>query len=345
MKIENIPSMTRLQLLDLAARKKIPVKQSLLKKELVGAVRRGLRKIEREKAKKSAGSKTKKTSASKKTRGPIKKASAKKSAKAKTKNFGALGRTSTAPVKTKIAGTRSKTKILKKTARKKAHVKRRAALKVVKSKSTVPPKITALPTPPPEKIGEDHAAKFILGAREIHDEAQAEKPPEPAHEYGDHHLVFLPRDPYWAYMYWELQADRIDQALASLGYPHPVNWVLRVYSPADTRHQAGTDYFDTPIDVDARKGYLHLAPPGGSFIAELGIVAPSGNFARVVVSNAISLPRDRPSDALDEKWALSPEEISFHYAESYGEASKSLKSNASSLGSRLSNNPTSPRPK
>lgn len=332
MKIENIPSMTRLQLLDLAARKKIPVKQSLLKKELVGAVRRGLRKIEREKAKKSAGSKTKKTSA-------------KKSAKAKTKNFGALGRTSTAPVKTKIAGTRSKTKILKKTARKKAHVKRKAALKVVKSKSTVPPKITALPTPPPEKIGEDHAAKFILGAREIHDEAQAEKPPEPAHEYGDHHLVFLPRDPYWAYMYWELQADRIDQALASLGYPHPVNWVLRVYSPADTRHQAGTDYFDTPIDVDARKGYLHLAPPGGSFIAELGIVAPSGDFARVVVSNAISLPRDRPSDALDEKWALSPEEISFHYAESYDEASKSLKSNAISLDSRLSNNPTSPRPK
>ena len=336
MKIENIPSMTRQQLLDLAAKKKISVKQSLLKKELVGAVRRGLRKIEKEKAKKSADSKTKKSSASKKTRGPIKKSSAKKSTKKIPKK---------SISKIKISVVASSTKAHKKTSKKKTHVKRRAVLKVARSKSAVPPKISALPTPPPEKIKEDQAAKFILGSHEIHDEAQAEAPPEPAQEYGDHHLVLLPRDPYWTYMYWELQSDRIDQALASLGHPHPVNWVLRVYSPADTRRHAEAKYFDTPIDINARKGYLRLSPPGASFIAELGLVAPSGDFAVVTVSNIISLPLDRPSDSLDEKWMLSPEEISFHYAETYDEASKLLKGNASSLGFSLSNNPTSPRPK
>ena len=333
MKIENLPSLTRQQLLDLAAKKKIPVKQSLLKKQLVGAVRRGLKKIEKEKAKKA--------SAAKKTRTPTKKTTAKKSvrkksAKAKPRKSASKVKKSTAPAKTKT---------VKKPAKKKTHVKRKAVLLVAKHKPATQSGIPAAPMPPPEKTEEDQAAKFILGSREIHDESQAEAPPEPAQDYGDHHLVFLPRDPYWAYAYWELQSDQIDQALANLGHPHSVNWVLRVYSPPDTRHQPGAKYFDTPIDVTERKGYLHLSPPGASFIAELGVIAPSGNFARVAVSNAIALPLDRPSDSLDEEWMLSPEEISFHYSETLDEATGLYKRSRSPLGSSLSDNPTSPRPK
>lgn len=345
MKIEDLPSLTRQQLLDLAAKKKIPVKQSQPKKELVGAVRRGLKKIEKAKTKKVASPKTKKATA--KTRTPTKKTTAKKSvrkksAKAKPKKSASKVKKSTASTKAK---TNSRKKTAKKIGKKKTHVKRKAVLLVAKPKPAVKSKVTAAPMPPPEKTEEDQAAKFILGSREMHDEAQAEAPPEPAQEYGDHHLVFLPRDPYWAYTYWELQSDRIDQALASLGHPHSVNWMLRVYSPPDTRHQPGANYFDTPIDVHARKGYLHLSPPGASFIAELGVIAPSGNFAMVAVSNAISLPLDRPSDSLDEEWMLSPEEISFHYAETLDEATGLYERSRGPLGSSLSDNPTSPRPK
>ena len=340
MKIESLPSLTRQQLLELAAKKKIPVKQNFLKKELVSAVRRGLKKIEKEKAKKTAKPKVKRTTSSKNIRTRTNKTGAKKSTKGKAKKSAS---------KVKKSATSAKTKIAQKTSKKKASVKRKVSVRTAKLKPAAKPRVSAPLTPPSEKTEEDQAAKFILGSREIHDEAQAEAPPEPAHEYGDHHLVLLPRDPYWAYMYWELQSDRIEQALASLGHPHPANWVLRVYSPADNRHQQGAKYFDTPIDVNSRKGYLHLSPPGASFIAELGIVAPSGNFAVVTVSNTIFLPLDRPSDSLDEQWMLSPEEIYFHYAETFDEATGLLKRNTRSVdpsgSSSLSNNPTSPRPK
>ena len=146
-------------------------------------------------------------------------------------------------------------------------------------------------------------------------------------------------------IYFANGAPHLAEAHASLGHPDPARWVLRVYSPADSRGQATEKYFDTPVDIHARQAYLRLSPPGGSFIMELGMVADSGKFAGLTVSNAISLPLDRPSDSLDEKWMMSPEEITFHYNETHDEASKLLKTNADAMGIDLSKNPTSPYPK
>ena len=75
------------------------------------------------------------------------------------------------------------------------------------------------------------------------------------------------------------------------------------------------------------------------------MTVPSGNFAVVAVSNSISLPLDRPADSLDEEWMLSPEEISFHYAETLDEATGLFNRSRDPVGSSLSDNPTSPRPK
>ncbi|CCQ89567.1 hypothetical protein NITGR_130033 [Nitrospina gracilis 3/211] len=165
---------------------------------------------------------------------------------------------------------------------------------------------------PPREVDEELTAKFVLGSATMQDESGQEARMDLPAGYGDHRLVMMVRDPYWVYCYWELQPQYIEEALSRLGrQAHEVRWVIRIHSQGG---QAGTDHFDTEIDTRARSWYIHLAPPGATFTAEIGIRDSDGRYAAVARSNSVTLPMDRPSSNMDEQWMLSDEELHHHYA-------------------------------
>ncbi len=93
-------------------------------------------------------------------------------------------------------------------------------------------------------------------------------------------LTMLPRDPWWVFVYWE-----IDRAL-SAGRP----LVLRVYRQNDRLYAS--------ISVgDANNWYINLPEPGDSVRSEIGYLRPGGEFHVLAVSNIVKTPRAWPSNA------------------------------------------------
>lgn len=98
-------------------------------------------------------------------------------------------------------------------------------------------------------------------------------------------LTAMSKDPYWAFVYWVLPPE------CPVG-----DWELRVQNLTE-----GTEYFQR-VDPGARRWYLHLNKPGESFIFELGVRGQDGIFRRVLTSNRIDTPHDRPSSVIDAEW-------------------------------------------
>lgn len=158
-------------------------------------------------------------------------------------------------------------------------------------------------------------AKFILGPSTMNDPYQEEATQELPANYGDNKLVLLPRDPYWAYLFWEIQPHRIEDGLRSLNKSlNEVRWVLRVRQLGE----GGENYYDVDIDPAARNWYLRLSPPGASFSADIGLLDAEGYFAALASSNPAALPPDAPSEVCDEQWMTSDEEFRQIYAMSGG---------------------------
>ena len=92
-------------------------------------------------------------------------------------------------------------------------------------------------------------------------------------------LTILPRDPWWVFVYWEI--DRAVSAGRSL--------VLRVYRQNDRLYAS--------ISVgDANNWYINLPEPGDSVRSEIGYLRPGGEFHVLAVSNTVKTPRAWPSN-------------------------------------------------
>ncbi len=302
--------MTRTKLLEFGRKKKIAVTTSMSKAELVSAVAKGL---------KSSVKGKKESSTSKKVSNKVSKKSPvqKKTTKKKTKTQSATKKKSTATTKAKKSAVKKKKAAIKKVvpsasrAHKKKPKKQHAALATNRTPQSGKNKSAASQWVHSQNVEEDLAAKFILGQPEIHDEAEHEQRVDLPAGYGDHILALMPRDPYWAYCYWELQTPEVEASRSQLnrGWDE-LRWVLRSH----VRTATGERYFDTDIDVSKNNWYLHLASPGATCRVQLGLLDREGYFAPVVESNSITLPVDAPSGNLDEQWMLTPEELRHHYA-------------------------------
>ncbi|MFQ5599904.1 MAG: DUF4912 domain-containing protein [Candidatus Krumholzibacteriia bacterium] len=138
-------------------------------------------------------------------------------------------------------------------------------------------------------------------------EAPAAAPGLPE-RYGEDRMVILVRDPYWAYVWWELTDARLDGARQELREPGQV--VLRFYdvSLIDWDGSNHHETFDIDVTDTAGNWYVELAKPGASFCAELGLRATDGRFVPMVRSNTVTLPRDSLSPVVDEEWMVLDEE-------------------------------------
>ncbi len=108
---------------------------------------------------------------------------------------------------------------------------------------------------------------------------------EPAYEEvlpvytGISKLVLMPRDPWWVFVYWEV--DRSFVAGKSL--------ILRVYRQ--------NNHLYASINVgNSSNWYINLPDPADTVRSELGYIKPGGEFRVIAVSNTVRMPRAWPSD-------------------------------------------------
>jgi hypothetical protein len=123
--------------------------------------------------------------------------------------------------------------------------------------------------------------------------------------YGRDRIVFLPRDPWWAFTYWEITPTSRVRALRALGADgEGASEVLRVYDVTFLTFTGDNAWLS--VDVELPPGtdhrYLELGRPGASFCVEIGLRTRSGRFLPLARSNVITTPRSFPSPDTTARW-------------------------------------------
>ena len=139
--------------------------------------------------------------------------------------------------------------------------------------------------------------------------------------YGETRITVMVRDPFWAYAYWEIEPQKLEQLKRSIGKDaQQAQMILRVYDITDIEFN-GTNahhYFDVEITVMANNWYIHLGAPHKTFCVDIGLKATTGKFYLLARSNIIKTPRAWMSEIMDEQWMSTQEEFEKVYALSGG---------------------------
>jgi hypothetical protein len=153
--------------------------------------------------------------------------------------------------------------------------------------------------------------RFDLGVREVPHE------PEPVFEhlpagYGGNKIVLMVRDPHWLYSYWEIQEERVNDALTENRLSgSPYQTILRVYTGAEGA------YHDMDVEGLANNWYLNVGQPNTDVFVDFGLRVQE-RFIPLVRSNGVRTPRDGMSEVVDEQWMTLEEESLMMYALSGG---------------------------
>jgi hypothetical protein len=150
-------------------------------------------------------------------------------------------------------------------------------------------------------------AKYYLGptlgrtASPVVDREEGELP----RSYGHDRVVLLPRDPWWAFAYWEVTPTTRVQALRALGAEaEGAREVLRVYDVTFITFTGDNAWLSVDVELPpgADRWYVNLWRPGASFCAELGLRTPQGRFLPLARSNVIASPPSSPSPDSSVRW-------------------------------------------
>jgi hypothetical protein len=131
--------------------------------------------------------------------------------------------------------------------------------------------------------------------------------------YYDDKIVLLPRDPWWAYTYWDITENRINEVISAAPIYERENlkWVIRVYDVTCVPNFDGTNavsFFDIDINYEANSWYLNVNQPERDWCVEIGLKNPMGKFFAIARSNMIKTPYFGISSIIDEEWAAPDDE-------------------------------------
>jgi hypothetical protein len=142
------------------------------------------------------------------------------------------------------------------------------------------------------------AKKFSISPDEEIETGDAGYAPMPE-SYNETRLVAMPRDPAWAFAYWEIRADK----LAQLRKDRDVHLVLRVHDVEGVRFNGrnSRSSFDIPVKLTDSRWYINLPRAGGRFVLEL-LYRKRGKEHELARSNVIASPAEGFSDRTDPEW-------------------------------------------
>jgi uncharacterized protein len=122
--------------------------------------------------------------------------------------------------------------------------------------------------------------------------------------YGDSRIVLLPRDPQWAYAYWDIPIEHKNE----LRYHGGQQLALRIYDVTDINleHQSPHSIQEYPIDEMAREWYLPIPVSDRSYTIDIGYRCGDGRWLVLARSGSVSIPPVYPSDWIEDIFVTIP---------------------------------------
>jgi hypothetical protein len=145
------------------------------------------------------------------------------------------------------------------------------------------------------------AAKFELGQEDLTggsladvDEALTDLPAG----YGDSRIVLLPRDPQWAYTYWDIPNDHKEAIRRQGGQ----TLALRIYdvTDIDLEYQSPHSIQEYPADELAREWYLPIPVSDRDYVIDIGYRTANGGWLVLARSARVHIPPVYPSDWIED---------------------------------------------
>lgn len=150
---------------------------------------------------------------------------------------------------------------------------------------------------------EVEAAKFELGQEDREgatlasvDEGLADLP----EGYGESRIVLMPRDPQWAYTYWDIPNEH-KESLRSQGGQQ---LALRIYDSTDINieYQSPHSIQEYPCDELAREWYLPIPVSDRDYVVDIGYRCADGRWLVLARSIPVHVPPVYPSDWVDDQF-------------------------------------------
>ncbi|MEH2346119.1 MAG: DUF4912 domain-containing protein [Nostoc sp.] len=145
------------------------------------------------------------------------------------------------------------------------------------------------------------AAKFELGQEDRTggsladvDEGLADLPSG----YGESRIVLLPRDPQWAYTYWDVPNEHKEELRRQGGQ----QLALRIYdvTDIDIEYQSPHSIQEYPADELAREWYLPVPVSDRDYVIDIGYRAADGRWLVLARSTKVHIPPVYPSDWIED---------------------------------------------
>jgi hypothetical protein len=116
--------------------------------------------------------------------------------------------------------------------------------------------------------------------------------------YGDSRIVLLPRDPQWAYAYWDISNEH-KQELRNQGGQ---TLALRVYdvTDIDVHNQAPHNLQEYGCDEMAREWYMPIPVSDRDYMIEIGYRTWDGRWLMLARSAPMRVPPVYPSDWVED---------------------------------------------
>ncbi|MGL5063298.1 MAG: DUF4912 domain-containing protein [Microcoleus sp.] len=145
------------------------------------------------------------------------------------------------------------------------------------------------------------AAKFELGQEDRTggslssvDEGLADLP----NGYGESRVVLMPRDPEWAYTYWDIPNDRKEEMRRQGGQ----QLALRIYDVTDISldTQSPHSIQEYPCDELAREWYVPIPVSDRDYAIDIGYRCADGRWLVLARSAEVRVPPVYPSDWIED---------------------------------------------
>lgn len=181
--------------------------------------------------------------------------------------------------------------------------------------SPVPPQATAAQTTAgftntAEEQETVEAAKFVMGIEETARPTPEEMAaidanlPELPNGYGVSRITLLPRDPQWAYCYWDVPNEHKEELRRQGGQ----QLALRIYdvTDIDLNVQAPHSIQEYVCDELAREWYLPIPVSDRDYAIEVGYRTADGRWLMLARSASVHVPPVFPSDWVEDVFVTIP---------------------------------------
>jgi hypothetical protein len=118
--------------------------------------------------------------------------------------------------------------------------------------------------------------------------------------YGESRIVLMPRDPQWAYAYWDIPNDHKEELRRQGGQ----QLALRIYDVTDVNleYQSPHSVQEYPCDELAREWYLPMPVSDRDYSVDVGYRCADGRWLVLARSTSVRVPPVYPSEWIEDQF-------------------------------------------